>query len=263
MVTVRIFGGLGNQMFQYAMGRSLALKFGVPLMLDTSFFKGCKERKFMLDKFKISKEIVVSDKSGILNSKIVRKIMSTIRFPEWYYRNYSNSFDDRFRDLPKNVYLDGYFQSEKYFTDIEVVLRKEFELFFEVSEDFKMWKEKIRNSNSVSMHVRRGDYLLKKNIEIHGVLGIDYYEKAVSKIGNEIETPEFFVFSDDKNWCRENIIPITKNGNIIEIRSENTDVEELLLMSFCKHNIIANSSYSWWGAWLNRNEKKIVFMPKS
>ena len=259
MITVRIFGGLGNQMFQYAAGRALAEKKGVKLMLDTSFFKTNKEREFMLDKFNISGEVTISSKLAIFNSKIVRKIMSIVKFPKRYYRNYSTVFDDRFFDLPENVYIDGYFQSEKYFADIEDVLRNEFALSFQVSEEFKIWKEKIENSNSISIHVRRGDYLLKKNIVKHGVLGVDYYKKAVSEMEGNVGNPQFFIFSDDKHWCNEKIVPITNNGCVINIKSENRDVEELLLMSSCKHNIVANSSYSWWGAWLNKNKNKIVW----
>ena len=263
MVKTRIFGGLGNQMFQYAAGKALAEKHGSQLMLDTSFFKSNKEREFMLDKFNIAREVTISSKSGIFNSKIVRKIMSIVKVPRRYYRNYSTAFDEKFFDLPANVYIDGYFQSEKYFGDIEDVLRNEFVPSFKVSDDFKIWEEKIRNSNSVSIHVRRGDYLLKKNIAMHGILGVDYYEKAVSEMENQIENPQFYIFSDDEKWCREKIVPTTRNGCIINVNSKNRDVEELVLMSICKHNIIANSSYSWWGAWLNENSEKKVVFPES
>lgn len=263
MITVRIFGGLGNQMFQYAAGRALAEKNNVPLKLDISFFKSYKERKFMLNKFNISRDITVSDRRGVFNSKVARKIMSIVKFPKWYYRNYSTVFDERFFDLPENVYIDGYFQSEKYFADIEDILRNEFVPAFEVSNDFKTWKKKIQESNSVSIHVRRGDYLLKKNIEIHGILGVDYYKNAVSEMEEQIENPQFYIFSDDEKWCRENIVPFTKNGYVINIKSENRDVEELILMSACKHNVVANSSYSWWGAWLNKNENALIVAPKN
>lgn len=262
MVTVRIFGGLGNQMFQYAAGLALAHKYNVQLKLDISFFKSCKDRKFMLDRFNISKDVIISNRLGMFNSKIARKIMSIVKFPKWYYRNYSTVFDNKIWDLPKNVYMDGYFQSEKYFAEIEKKIREEFVPAFELSEDFNWWQKTIENCNSVSIHVRRGDYLLRKNFEIHGILGVDYYEKAVSEIENQIENPQFFIFSDDEQWCRDNIVPITKNGEVVNLKSENKDVEELLLMSFCKHNIIANSSYSWWGAWLNKNGEKKVVSPE-
>ena len=225
MTTVRIFGGLGNQMFQYAAGLALAQKYNVQLKLDISFFKSCKDRKFILDRFNISKDVIISDRSGMFNSKIARKIMSIVKFPKWYYRNYSPVFDNKIWNLPKNVYMDGYFQSEKYFKEIEKIIRKEFVPAFELSEDFNRWQKKIENCNSVSIHVRRGDYLFRKNIKTHGILGIDYYEKAVSKIENETENPQFFVFSDDEEWCADNIIPITKNGHLVDIRSENKDVD--------------------------------------
>ena len=258
MITVRIFGGLGNQMFQYAAGRSLSKKYGVKLKLDTSFFKSNKERKFLLDKFDVSEDIVISHDMTLFNSKLVRKVLAMIKLPKWYHRNYSNTFQSDFFNLPDNAYIDGYFQDERYFKDIKDILVKEFLPSFVLSDEYKLWLETIKSSNSVSIHVRRGDYLLKKNIEVHGVLGVDYYERAVSKINKNVEHPKFFIFSDDEQWCIENIIPITKNGQIVKIRSENRDVEELILMSKCKHNITANSSYSWWGAWLNQNENKII-----
>lgn len=262
MIKVRIFGGLGNQMFQYAAGKVLSLKHGVPLIFDISFFKSNYDRKFMLSLFNISKDTIILEDKKFAESAIARKVMGILKLPRWYFRNYGLVYDDKFQELEDNTYLDGYFQSEKYFKDIEDIIRKEFVPSFKLSRSFNKWKQIIGECNSVSLHVRRGDYLNKKNVKIHGVLRSEYYEKAISIFRNRTENPFFFIFSDDEVWCKKMILPIVGKGRIVKINSVTRDVEELFLMGECKHNIIANSSFSWWGAWLNNKKDKIILYPK-
>ena len=159
----------------------------------------------------------------------------------------------------QNIYLDGYWQNEKYFNDIEKVILKEFTLKNEFLIKNKKLKETIKNTNSISIHIRRSDYIKnKKTNEIHGVCTTDYYQKAIKKIIENNNNIHIFVFSDDILWAKNNL----KFNFPISFIVGNKDYEDLILMSLCKHNIIANSSFSWWGAWLNKNPKKIVIAPQ-
>ncbi|MCX6712113.1 MAG: alpha-1,2-fucosyltransferase [Candidatus Vogelbacteria bacterium] len=156
-----------------------------------------------------------------------------------------------------NIYLDGYFQTEKYFKDFKKEIREDFTPKV-ISTTASDWTQKIKNGgNTISVHVRRGDYVG------HKILGeictIEYYQKAIEEISKLTEDPHFFIFSDDTMWVKENInLP----NKIDYVSSPNLkDYEELVLMSICHHNIIANSSFSWWSAWLNLNPNKIVIAP--
>lgn len=214
MIVVKLKGGLGNQMFQYAYGRALALKRGTLLGLDKSFLQsklwqkivGVTPREYELDKFNIQAELIRD------------------KYP-----------------------LEGYWQSEKYFKDIRPILLKDFTLRSK-SDNFLKFEKLVSDNNSVSVHFRRGDYIKRKvTRNYHGVLGFDYYLQAIEIIKQKIKNPHFFLFSDDST---------------ISSFSGLNSAEELILMSLCRHNIIANSSFSWWGAWLNNNPKKIVIAPK-
>lgn len=229
-VIVRLKGGLGNQMFQYAYGRNLALKQKAVLELDRSFLRrrfwqkmiGVTPRGYELEEFNI--------KAGFAK-------------PDFRPRR------------------EGYWQNEKYFKKIRPFLLREFTLKKE-SEDFLKLKKLVRNSSSVSIHFRRGDYVasLATN-KYHGVLNLDYYMKAIKVINKRVKNSHFFVFSDDVEWVKKNF-SIRKQITYISGDYALTNIEEMLLMSMCKHNIVANSSFSWWGAWLNKNPRKIVVAPK-
>jgi len=237
---VKILGGLGNQMFQYAYGRNLELS-GKKVVFDTSFFiknKNSKDtaRNFKLDKFNIATSVDFSPKRHLISDiwiKIKRRL---------------------------GLNADVYFQSEKYFINISDNIRQEFTLKKELSVKAKEILQKINNSNSISLHVRHGDYVLdKKTNMFHGTCDLDYYGKAMSLIKEKVDSPVFFVFSDDIAWAKDNL----KGSEFVFVSCpEIEDVEELVLMSKCKHNIIANSSFSWWGAWLNSNSDKIIIAPQ-
>lgn len=169
--------------------------------------------------------------------------------------NYLNKIKRRL-----GFFVDEYYQNEKYFIDIADEIKKEFVLKNDFSAKAKEYLQRIENSNSVSLHIRRGDYVANKKINAyHGVCGLDYYNEAMKIIKEKINNPIFFVFSDDIHWAEENL----KGTEFVFVSCpEIEDVEELILMSKCKHNIIANSSFSWWGAWLNKNPEKIVIAPK-
>ncbi|MFH0972649.1 MAG: alpha-1,2-fucosyltransferase, partial [Patescibacteria group bacterium] len=161
--------------------------------------------------------------------------------------------------LKDDIFLDGYWQTEKYFKDIEDIIRSEFTLKTEYSNLNPELIAKISSCNSVSMHIRRGDYITNQNTnEFHGICFLDYYKKAINLIAEKFPNPTIFIFSDDLKWCKENI----KIKYPIVFVKGNKNYEDLIMMSKCSHNIIANSSFSWWGAWLNNNPNKIVIAPQ-
>ena len=155
------------------------------------------------------------------------------------------------------VYLNGYWQNELYFSNIRELLLQELSPISSLNDVGYSCLESIKKTNSVSLHVRRGDYLNLKNI---GVLDVDYYKQAVAYISKNLEKPTFYIFSDDLDWCKKSLGFL---DDCIYVDRTETEIDDLKLMSCCQHNIIANSSFSWWGAWLNKNPKKTVIAPKS
>ena len=263
MIIVQLKGGLGNQLFQYAAGRQLSEKHNVQLKFDLSFlnaeFKNQTHTKryFELNNFNINAEIASEKEIQAIRKQRWKNIFT----PIWLKERESDLYN-QFCKAGKNCYLDCYFQSEKYFINISKQIRKE--LIFRESLTEADWieiKNRINDSNSVSLHFRRGDYIENPIInEFHGVCSIDYYHKAIKTIAEKVENPYFFIFSDDIQWVIQNF-KIDFPTVFIEKKDENMH-SDFQLMSLCKHNIIANSSYSWWAAWLNNNENKIVIAPE-
>jgi hypothetical protein len=252
MVIVQLIGGLGNQLFQYAAAKSLAIEKKKKLRIDISQFGSYKLHNYALNHFNITSNIYKKP------NKYLRKITS------FFYKNirYKEVGFGYNKDLIQidgaAVFLVGYFQSEKYFLKYEKEIRKDFEIITPLKKITKETIEQIQKVNSVSIHIRRGDYLINP---MHNTNKEYYYEKALEIIENRIENPVFFVFSDDMDWVKLNFS--TKRETVfIDFNDALTNFEDLKLMSSCKHNIIANSSFSWWGAWLNQNPDKIVIAPK-
>ncbi len=247
MIIIKIFGGIGNQMFQYALGRRLSLEQKTGLVFDVSWYKNSPDRLFTLNHFNISgKGITVFQK------------ISSLFIP--HIKESSFAFDSKILSVGKNVFLTGYWQNLKYFEEIESILRKDFIPKDIQGEKYEALLKKISGSNSVSLHVRKGDYLSGKNVRVYESCTPEYYKKAVKYIKEKTGDIELFVFSDDEDWVKKNI----SFGFPVTLVSEKgfIDYQELMLMSLCKHNITANSTFSWWGAWLNQNKKKIVVTPK-
>lgn len=250
MIISHIIGGLGNQMFQYALGKALALRSRKNLKLDIRGFENYALREYALDAFQIDNQ--VASKEDI----------TTIKRNGLIYNERHFHFDPNIFTLNKSAYLKGYWQSEKYFIEYRDILLKEFEPQKKPSFQTNQYRELIQTFNSVSLHIRRGDYVSNPTTNsFHGTCGLDYYQNAVSLIENRIVNPHFFIFSDDIDWAKKNL-GFIKNITFIELSKDIPDYEEMLLMSQCKHNIIANSSFSWWGAWLNQNPYKIVIAPE-
>ncbi len=273
MIIIKLMGGLGNQMFQYSLGRMLAYKRRTSLKLDISWFQTQALRSYQLDKFKISATIAAPDdvenlkraKWAGLKGRIYQAIQR--RLP--YYRRrvvaeQVPSYDSRIaKHVSRNAYLAGYWQSEKYFTSIAPLLREELKLIKPLSSDCQVWVEKIRKVKSASLHVRRGDYVDNPHTnEFHGTCSMAYYADAINYIRQRFPEITIFVFSDDMNWVQHNFHNFSP-VEFVEIKNVNRDQEELMLMSLCDHHIIANSSYSWWGAWLGTNPEKVVIAPQT
>ncbi len=261
MIVVKLMGGLGNQMFQYAAARGLA-KNG-PVYTDQSFFKINKvstdaftARCYRLDVFKqLNVKKLDSFSSAILGAdNLIAKVLKRVLFPGLIYWHGESPI------AGKMMYLDGYFQSEVHFRSIRSVLLKEFE-FSELNSKAQTWHREItQSSNAVSIHVRRGDYLNAPVAAYHGLLHQDYYRKAIALIEARVSRPQYFIFSDDATWCRQAFAFLGPTAQVVE--NDDQDWADMALMSRCKHNIIANSSFSWWAAWLNTNPEKIVIAPK-
>jgi hypothetical protein len=269
MIILKLNGGLGNQLFQYAAGRRLAYIKKTQLYLDTSVFKIYHLHKYALDKFNIQGKIASGDElkkiKGIYNIPIAEKIIKKINLFQFQniIRERSLNFNPSILELPDNVYLDGYWQSEKYFKDIRDLLLKEIVVLNPIEGENKIMADKILGSNSVSVHIRRGDYVNNSlTNKIHGVMPTGYYLSAARIFEKKIKDVHFFIFSDDANWARENL-KFLQPCTFVDYNGPEKNYEDMRLMSMCKHNIIANSSFSWWGAWLNQNQDKIVVAPKN
>jgi hypothetical protein len=248
MVIVRILGGLGNQMFQYAYAKSLDVK-GINVKLDLSEIKKYKlHGGYQLDKFNITVEHV--KKLKLLFFKLN---------PFYHFKEKNLMFDKNLLQFNSDKYVKGYFQSEKYFLNIRETLLENFTFNKKKTNSTNKYIDQIKKiENSCSIHIRRGDYVtnLETN-QIHGICSLKYYEKGIQLIMKKYKNVKFYIFSDDISWAKKNL----KITDSVFIDHKCTPHEDLYLMSICKHNITANSSFSWWGAWLNKNKSKTVIAP--
>ena len=272
MIVSQLTGGVGNQLFQYACAKSLALRSKEDLFLDISSFSWDTLRDFGLNSFLIPLKIAtdvdiayVKDSTPLILDRFYYRFSrkelpyfrsSIIQEPSFLYDTNFLKYRD------KNVYLRGYWQSEKYFNSIRTTLLKE--LSIDESTASVMYKEQRdliqKYPDSISIHVRRGDYVTNTETQAyHGSCDLSYYQEAMQLIQQSVDSPTYFVFSDDKEFVRA---MFGAEKNVFFIENIPSDYEELILMSLCKHNIIANSSFSWWGAWLNQHEAKKVIAPK-
>jgi hypothetical protein len=267
MIVVRIMGGLGNQMFQYAAGKRLALKLGVEMRLDTDWYDRSDSRLYELGFFQVPE--VKAGRSDIrrlrYGSKPWWKLLTNRARREAKESSTSHikqkqfHFDTGILNLSDDVYLHGYWQSEKYFKDIERDIRDQF-TFRNPGKSATEMAERIHSSNSVSIHIRRGDYIEGDSAAKFENLPLEYYRKALHHLESSLGLLDLFIFSDDLTWVRENNL-FDREMTFVEASGNLTPVDDMWLMTLCRHNIIANSSFSWWGAWLNSNETKTVVAP--
>lgn len=265
MIISKLAGGLGNQMFQYAAGRRLAAKHNSEFKLDVRLFQDDPLRAYALDCFSLHEKIATAADIFSLTREPERGIWHRLfrarrRFgmlPNSYFNEPHIHFCPKVLDLPDNTYLAGYWQSEAYFADIGDIIRKDFQ-WKTPPTDFKL-AERIANCNSVSLHIRRGDYALNAATnKTHGLLPLSYYERAVRFIAEKENDPVLFIFSDDPKWAQNLKFDFP---SIVVSNSTTSDHEDLQLLTLCKSHIVANSSYSWWGAWLSENSRKTVVAP--
>lgn len=273
MIIVEVIGGLGNQMFQYAAGRALSVKLNKSLKVDASGFEnyhlhnGFELQRIFSEGIELSSKEDLDLVLGFRANKIIKKVMTggravNFRGSKLIVEPYSNYWKG-IETISGNSYLCGYWQSEKYFKSIESVIRNDFKFKLPLSGKNTEIASEIADNISISVHIRRGDYVLnKKNLQIHGVCSLSYYKKAMEYFSDVFKKPIFFVFSDDISWAMENF-PKSNSFRFINHNKGVENYNDMRLMSMCKHHIIANSSFSWWGAWLNAESEKIVFAPKS
>lgn len=269
MIIVKLMGGLGNQMFQYAIGRSLAVKTNQELKFDLSFLSDKSPkinftfRELELDKFNINLEFSSIEENRFFINKlsILNKILFKLNLKSSNLYIVENPHKQlNISNINGDVYLDGFWQSEYYFCDIRNYLLNDFSLSILSNEVSLLTDEIIRNS-SVSIHIRRGDYSSNSHINsYHGTCNIEYYLKAISYFSNKLANPIFYFFSDDINWVKDNF-ESKQNFRFISLKDSKSPHYDMYLMSKCLHNVIANSSFSWWGAWLNQNPNKTVIAP--
>jgi hypothetical protein len=278
MIEVVLNGGLGNQMFQYAAGRALSLRLNMPLSIDTTILdnglikKGYTKRNYELDIFENlagvrTNHVHLPLGYGYNYFKVAQykgytsyqeRILGAVIFDESSVTMLTSS-----GEIPSKIILKGYFQSEDFFQDAIKQIRKEFKFSYKANDINSSIIHQLKTTQSVSLHVRRTDYLSTLHSANYPVCGLNYYRTAINYFKGHLESPLFYIFSDDINWAAENL-PL--NSDEVSFISHNTgklSFEDMRLMSHAKHHIIANSSFSWWGAWLNEEKSKVVISPKN
>lgn len=274
MIIIQMAGGLGNQMFQYALYKQLTNMGKTVKMDDEAGFKEDAQRNPALAAFGIVYERAsrqeieeMTDSSMAFTARVRRKLFGRQRRA---YFEENKCFQPQIFDWD-DIYLEGYWQSEKYFRDVGNLLRKEFSLEsvrknrdngYGLSEEAERYLNRIEQGESVSIHVRRGDYLLPQNQELFGNICTDmYYENAVKKMMESRPGCTFYLFTNDNQWAAERLKEWKDFPIVLVELPDDRDYETLTLMGRCRHNILANSSFSWWASYLNNNPDKLVIAP--
>ncbi|MDA1194385.1 MAG: alpha-1,2-fucosyltransferase [Planctomycetota bacterium] len=276
MIVVRILGGLGNQMFQYAFGRCLSARRGEPLRLDTSAYATYALHGYALDQLALDPVLATAEDvraltavtPGFPENVIPRRLLPRFlrrgrRYAPTHIREVEGfRFDPSMLATPLPAYFDGYWQSALYFEPVADAIRADFAVRAPLAGRNAELAEAVVGDDAVSIHVRRGDYANDENTRaVHGLCSLDYYRVAVEYIQTHVPAPRWFVFSDDPAWAAEHLkLPGTVVG--VDHNGAAHAAEDLRLMSRCRHHVIANSSFSWWGAWLDPRPDKIVVAPR-
>ena len=272
MIISHIIGGLGNQMFQYASGRALSLARGVPLRLDTQDFEGYSlhngyelERIFNIQAQLASKDdlrAVLGWRSPTaIRRRLFRKQLQIFRGARLFVDTQFTSWR-QIAEVPDSCYLMGNWQTEMYFKSVAATIRADFSFKLPAQGGNKELAEQIGSSEAVSLHVRRGDMAANPtSLAFHGLCSLDYYRRAIAYVSERVAHPEFYIFSDDIPWVKENL-HLQHPCHYLDLNKDAESYNDMRLMSLCRHHIIANSSFSWWGAWLNPREDKVVVAPE-
>ena len=269
MVIVRLNGGLGNQMFQYAAGRALADRLGTELLLDTRAFvhalslQAYTRRAYALAPFTLRARVATATDLKnwpvwVMELGIRLRLVRTL-FRRWHFEP-AITYDPSMLTLHEPICLVGYWQSERYFIDIADKLRADFALAQPMSGDNAKLLDLARSAGSVGLHVRRGDFAnLKYATQVHGLCSIDYYRRAIGIVRKRCPECHFLVFSDDPQWARAEL-PLDRSAVFVAGNEERPE-QDMALMRACKHHITANSSFSWWASWLGNSPDQIVIAP--
>lgn len=272
MVVITLMGGLGNQMFQYAAAKSLAISLGKKLYLDTSFYKVHTQRKYQLGLF-----TNITDRQIVLDSTVDNKLLWVKSLIEQLQGNGKEVTKKKYIELPDHfnvykdletlkddiIYLRGYFQSYRYFKKHNDKILNLFSS--NLPSSHLELCAKIEQCESVAVHFRRGDYITNPNAsKFYAQCSFDYYRRSIAHLQKQISQKlTFFIFSDDIQWVKTHF-PVQADWDItfVEATVNEKPIVDMKLMSLCKHHITANSTYSWFGAWLSSNPKKMVCTPK-
>ena len=271
MIVVRLTGGLGNQMFQYALGRRLADADGRNLWLDlsayrTSGWRGETPRQYQLGVFNVAARVLPVLRAAVLLPFPRRLPLRLAHLPHWpgrlkVMREQGRHFDAAILAEGGDLYLDGYWQSERYFADIAAIIRQDFSLREPMSAPRRALADEVAACPSVSVHVRRGDYVTHAGAAaFHGTCPPEWYVEAFRRMAASLQSPRFYVFSDDPAWVRANL-PTGYDLRFVDPQPDGRDYEDMHVMARCRHHIIANSSFSWWGAWLDPSPETRVIAP--
>ncbi|AYJ79899.1 hypothetical protein AN286_06915 [Aliarcobacter cryaerophilus ATCC 43158] len=270
MIIVKLIGGLTSQMHKYALGKVLALKHNVPLKLDLSWFDD-KEKTdtawpYQLEFYGIKEDIATPEEIKKLKGSdryctFARRVKHYLGL-DIYKKTYINTSFlsvDEFNNLESEIYLEGEWIGFQYLENYKDTIKKLFTYPIKLNDNINFIKKDIQSVNSVFLHIRRGDFLSHPGAaKFHSVCGLDYYSKALEIVKSKVDEPSLYIFSDDIKWAKENL----KFDINMKFMDGNNNYEDLLLMSTCKHSIIANSGFSSWGAWLNKNKNKVVIAPE-
>lgn len=265
MITVRLLGGLGNQLFQYATGRALALRLGVALAVDGR--EAARSEQTWL-----RPALQHFDIQTVADAPLPPDRTQTLRYGLWrafgrapqFLREVDLGMNRAVVEAPDHTYLHGYFQSERYFLDAEAQIRSDLRIVTPPSAQNTEWLTRLRETPAATaVHLRRGDYVADaKAAATHGSIGPEYYAQAIAEVeARSGETPALFVFSNDPEWCR-NTLSLPRPFTVIGHNTADDHYEDLRLMAACRHHVIANSTFSWWGAWLGASPHQQVIAPK-
>jgi len=295
MIIVKISMGLGNQMFQYAAAKALSLEKNTMLKLDISTYSGYKLRKYELaDCFNIQAPVATQEEIAVCNYchpvKLVwnklfpqkkmrilslpyeepvlqRNLLGLYDFflPPYKRRIYTEPhyhYDDNFYNALDHTYLQGYWMSWRYFDKYATEIKNEFVVNHSLVAQHDAFVSKMQDQNSVSIHIRRTDYTTPEVIALKGRTTMEFYKQAIAHIEKNTDDPVYYMFSDDITWVKENFPMQHRNVCYIDKNISTSSIEDFYLMTQCKHNIITNSTFGWWAAYLNANPGKIIIAPK-
>lgn len=272
MIVMRIKGGLGNQLFQYAAAYALSKRLGQEFAFDPYFTTNMTLRGYKIPHLCISTDKIISidqlpGKVQILKNAYVNKACRMLNMAKHRCGDYLYWLEtkdkwqaDFFTVESENMYVDGYFQSEDYFKNYRTELLEQFRPNYEPEEEYLKALDTIKRCTSVAVHVRRSDFK-KDNCKFHYLLGEEYYYNALQYVETHVENPVFFWFSDDIDWVKRNFGERT-DFRFISLHTKHADIDEMMLMKSCKHIIAANSTFSWWASWLNENGRTLHICPK-